>query len=96
MSKVIEQAVNALNEKLTQKDFNGCVKMDVIGEGAIIVDQNGARAEDGSADVTMQATAEVFEDIFNDTLSPTTAYMTGKLKIEGDLGQAMAFGKIIA
>ena len=47
MSDVINQAVEALNAKLGTDGFDGSVKVEIEGEGSLIVDANGARASDG-------------------------------------------------
>jgi putative sterol carrier protein len=49
-------------------------------------------AED--ADATITASDETFEKIIANDLNPTTAYMTGKLKLKGDLGAAMKLQKL--
>jgi len=49
-------------------------------------------AED--ADATITASNETFEKIVANELNPTTAYMTGKLKLKGDLGAAMKLQKL--
>lgn len=48
----------------------------------------------GEADCTFSASAETFEKIVAGEQNPTTAYMTGKLKIKGDMGAAMKLQKI--
>jgi putative sterol carrier protein len=44
-------------------------------------------AED--ADVTISGDAEIFDKIQKGEQNATTAYMTGKIKIKGDMGAAM-------
>jgi putative sterol carrier protein len=44
--------------------------------------------------VTIRATEETFKAIANGEQNPTTAYMTGKLKIDGDMGAAMKLQKL--
>lgn len=89
MSDVIDHAVSALNKKLSDGGFDGTAKFMIEGEGAIMLDSDGARAGDEEADVTMTADAETFRDILDGALNPTTAFMTGRLKIDGDMGAAM-------
>jgi putative sterol carrier protein len=89
MSDVIEQAVAALNEKLGAGAFDGTAKFVIDGEGAIMLDADGARAGDEDADVTMTADADTFRDILTGNMNPTTAFMSGRLKIDGDMGAAM-------
>ena len=46
------------------------------------------------ADCTFATSEESFEKIVAGEQNPTTAYMTGKLKIKGDMGAAMKLQKI--
>ena len=94
MSNVIEQALSALNEKLSMAGFDGSAKFSIEGEGSVIVDTNGARASDDEAEVTLIATADVFQDIMAGDLDPTSAFMSGKLRIEGDMGTAMRLSSL--
>jgi putative sterol carrier protein len=48
----------------------------------------------GDADTTIQATEETFRKIVAGEQNPTSAYMTGKLKIKGDMGAAMKLLKL--
>ena len=89
MSEVIEQAVVALNGKLGTGGFDGTAKFVIEDEGAIMLDSDGARAGDEEADVTMTADADTFRDILEGNLNPTSAFMSGRLKIDGDMGAAM-------
>ncbi|MEL7151804.1 MAG: SCP2 sterol-binding domain-containing protein [Pseudomonadota bacterium] len=89
MSDVIEHAVNALNEKLSDGGFEGTAKFVIDGEGAIMLDSDGARAGDEDAEVTMSADTDTFREILDGSLNPTTAFMSGRLKIDGDMGAAM-------
>ena len=88
MSSNLDAAVEALNAKIS--GFAGNAKFVVPGEGAIMVDENGARAGDEEAAVTLTADAETFQAIMDGDMDPTAAFMTGKLSVDGDMGQAMA------
>ena len=46
------------------------------------------------ADCTITSSQETFERIVDGALNPTSAYMTGKLKIKGDMGAAMKLQKL--
>jgi putative sterol carrier protein len=61
-----------------------------VADGAVTVTQGA----DGEADATISTTAETFEKIVSGEQNPTTAYMTGKLKIKGDMGAAMKLQKL--
>jgi putative sterol carrier protein len=60
-----------------------------VADGAITVTEGAS-----DADCTFSTTAESFEKIVAGEQNPTTAYMTGKLKIKGDMGAAMKLQKI--
>jgi putative sterol carrier protein len=49
--------------------------------------------EDGT-DCTISASQEIFEKIIAGQQNPTSAYMTGKLKLKGDMGAAMKLQKL--
>lgn len=89
MSEVIEKAVAALNEKLGDGGFDGTAKFVLAGEGAIMIDADGARAGDEDADVTLSADAATFAEILDGSLNPTSAFMSGRLAVDGDMGAAM-------
>ncbi|MGR3539967.1 MAG: SCP2 sterol-binding domain-containing protein [Hasllibacter sp.] len=88
MSDTIDQAVTALNAKL-DGGFDGSAKFVIEGEGSIMLDQSGARAGDDEAEVTMTADRETFQGILDGDVNPTTAFMTGKLTVDGSMGEAM-------
>ena len=60
-----------------------------VVDGAVKVAEG---AEDG--DVTISTSEENFQKIVSGEQNPTTAYMTGKLKIKGDMGAAMKLQKL--
>ena len=96
MSDVVAAAVNALNEKLGGNGFDGIAKFEIEDEGAIVIDKGGARASDDAADVTLSASADTFQDILAGNLDATSAFMTGRLKLDGDMGLAMRLGSVLS
>lgn len=95
MSDIVNEAVVVLNEKLAGSDLDGTAKFDIEGEGTVMMDENGARAADEEADVTLSADAETFQSILEGDTNPTSAFMTGKLKIDGDMGMAMKLAAVL-
>ena len=95
MSNVIAEAVAALNTKLDGTTFDGSAKFSITGEGSIIIDTNGIRAGDDETDVTLSADAETFRDILSGDLDSTSAFMGGRLLVDGDMGTAMRLGTIL-
>ena len=60
-----------------------------VQDGAVSVEEGA-----GEADCTITASEETFEKIVAGEQNATTAYMTGKLKIKGDMGAAMKLQKL--
>lgn len=94
MSDVITSAVEILSQKLSA-GFDSTAKFVIEGEGAIMVDAGGVRAGDEAADVTLSADAETFQDILSGEMNPTSAFMQGKLAVDGDMGVAMKLGSLL-
>ena len=89
MSNLLDQAVKALNKKLDHIGFDGVAKFLITDEGSVIIDGTGARISDADVDVTFSASAEVFQAIMEGDQNPSTAFMTGALSIDGDMGIAL-------
>ena len=71
-------------------DIEGAGKWVVaVDDGAVNVTEG-----EGEADTTIVTSEENFLAISRGELNPTTAYMTGKLKIKGDMGAAMKLQKL--
>jgi putative sterol carrier protein len=71
---------------------------DVDGAGTwhVSVDDGQVTVTEGTgdADCTITTSEENFRRMISGDLNPTTAYMTGKLKIKGDMGAAMKLQKL--
>jgi putative sterol carrier protein len=76
------------NSYVFEIDGAGTWKVDVQ-DGTVSVSEGG-----GDADATISASEETFDQIASGDLNATTAYMTGKLKVKGDMGAAMKLQKL--
>ncbi|MFL5945966.1 MAG: SCP2 sterol-binding domain-containing protein [Gaiellaceae bacterium] len=71
-------------------DIDGAGKWKVdVQDGKVQVTEGGA---DG--DVTITTSEETFDKIVSGEQNATSAYMTGKLKVKGDMGAAMKLQKL--
>lgn len=96
MSDVVKAAVDAINARLGASGFDGSIKVEIENEGALIIDQDGARAGDEEADCTMSASADTLQGMLEGDINPTSAFMSGKLTVDGDMSMAMKLGAALA
>jgi len=85
--------VSMIQSQASKADALGnTLKFDFGGESLFIDgtgDANKVSASNGDADCTVQLTMEDFQALVNGNLNPMSAFMSGKLKIDGDMGVAM-------
>jgi putative sterol carrier protein len=74
------------------------VKLDFGSEGVVLLDGAGQEIseEDGDADTTIKVAWDDWEQMASGQLDGMTAFMTGKLKIEGDMSNAMQLQGVLA
>jgi putative sterol carrier protein len=60
-----------------------------VRDGAVTVTEGG-----GDADTTISTSSETFDKILAREQNPQAAYMTGKLKVKGDIGAALKLEKL--
>ncbi len=76
------------NSYLFDIEGAGSWKVDVA-DGKVSVTEGG-----GDADATIHASEETFSAIASGEQNATSAYMSGKLKIDGDMGAALKLQKL--
>ncbi|MBX3510642.1 MAG: SCP2 sterol-binding domain-containing protein [Hyphomonadaceae bacterium] len=74
------------------------VKFDFGDAGKIFLDGGAGKvsADDAAADTTIRVKLEDFVDMAQGKLDPTSAFMQGKLRVEGDMGVAMQLQSVMA
>ena len=75
------------------------VKIDVGGdEGTVMLDGAGQQVteEDGAADTTIKVGWDDWQQLAAGQLDGMTAFMMGKLKVEGDMSNAMQLQGVLA
>jgi putative sterol carrier protein len=88
----------ALNEKSAWLPGKR-VKIDFGGsDGVVMLDgqANKVTEEDGSADTTIKVSWTDWEAMSSGQLDGMTAFMQGKLKVEGDMSNAMQLQGVLA
>jgi putative sterol carrier protein len=78
--------------------MNNSYLFDIEGTGkwkVDVKDGNVSVTEGGDdADAVISASEETFDKLTSGEQNPTSAYMTGKLKVKGDMGAAMKLQKL--
>ena len=78
--------------------LNATIKFAFKEGGALYIDgkstPNTVSNDEGPADCTVKVSLEDFGKLMERKLDPTTAFMMGKIKIEGDMGIAMKLGRV--
>ena len=78
--------------------MNNSYRFDIAGAGTWTVDVSDGKVnvEEAAreADCTISASEENFLKLLRREQNPMTAYMTGKLKVSGDMGVAMKLQKL--
>ena len=74
------------------------VKLDFGDQGVILLDGAASQVseEDGAADTTLKVAWDDWEAMAAGQLDGMTAFMTGKLRIEGDMSNAMQLQGVLA
>ena len=90
----------AVKEKVgDDAGVNATVKFVIDGEQFIYVDDNASPStvtnEDKDADCTIKLKSNNFEKILKGDMNPMTAFMMGKIKVDGNMGVAMNINKIL-
>lgn len=94
MSDIVNAAIGKLEQKVGT--FSSPAKFVIEDEGIVMIDENGVREADEEADVTLTADRETFEGILDGSINPMVAYMSGKLKLDGDMSVAMQLGQSLS
>jgi putative sterol carrier protein len=70
--------------------------IDGAGKWTVSVDNGKINVAEGGedADAVISTSEETFEKIVSGEQNATSAYMTGKLKVKGDMGAAMKLQKL--
>ena len=74
------------------------VKLDFGDQGTIMLDgkANTVTEDDGAADTTIKIAWADWEAMTQGQLDGMTAFMTGKLKVEGDMSNAMQLQGVLS
>ncbi len=96
----LEQATQAIRDKVGQGfDIDAKIKIDLGSDGAIFIDGTASPATVSNAgdgeDVAIVTTSDVFSGILEGSQNAQMAFMTGKLKVDGNMAIAMKMAQFL-
>ncbi|MEP9389726.1 SCP2 sterol-binding domain-containing protein [Mesorhizobium sp. KR9-304] len=91
----VVEIADQIKPKVESAGFERSVKFDTGADGVIVIDGATISTSDAPTDCTIKLSLSDLEDLISGDLSPTAAFMTGKIKIEGDMSVAMALSQLI-
>jgi putative sterol carrier protein len=101
--EIFDGMMNRMGDDLSKvAGINASIQFDLNGDGGgqywLMIADDGVTTGEGLADnprMTLRASADDFVSMIAGTLNPMQAFMTGKIKIQGDTGLALKLMPLI-
>lgn len=94
MSTIIDDYITTLTPRARGR-IKGVAKLIIADHGTVMLTEDGAAPGDEAADVVLSASDEVFRNILSGAQNPVMAYMSGKLKVDGNVQRALKVSSIL-
>lgn len=103
-SKEVFQMIDAAlkTDPSVTEGMNAVYQFNLTGDDGgtyqMIIDEDSARAIEGTEkepQCTLEMDADEYKDMVAGTINPTQAFMSGQLKIEGDIGLALQLQNVL-
>ncbi len=97
----LQEVANGLAQRVGGKSpLGGTVKFDLGEAGCLFIDGDGSgntvtANKNDPASCTITMTADDFKDLIQGRLQPTSAFMQGKMRVDGDMMLAMKLGQMV-
>ena len=96
MSETLKEARISLQEKIQGAQIDGSIKFEVEDLGSIVISEGKVTISEIDTDCTLKGNLETFQQIFNGELSATSAFMSGRLTVDGSMGVAMQYNSVLS
>ena len=91
----VQEIAERMRPRVENSGFERSVKFDTGSDGVIVIDGQTVSTTDGDTDCTIKLALADLEDLVAGELNPTMAFMSGKIKVEGDMSVAMALSQLL-
>ncbi|WP_281062989.1 SCP2 sterol-binding domain-containing protein [Aminobacter sp. AP02] len=91
----IQAVADKIKAKVESAGFDRSIKFDTGSDGVIVIDGATISTTDAPADCTIKLSLDDLESLIAGDLNPTMAFMTGKIKVEGDMSVAMGLSQLL-
>ncbi|SFJ64459.1 SCP2 sterol-binding domain-containing protein [Aerobium aerolatum] len=91
----LDAIAEKIRERVAGSGFDKSVKFDLGDDGVIVVDGQNVSTEDAGADCTITISKDNFIALTSGELNPTMAFMSGKIKVAGDMSIAMQLSQVL-
>ena len=91
----VETIAEQMRARVQGAGFDRSIKIDTGTDGVIVIDGSDVSTTDAPADCTIRLSMEDLESLVSGDLNPTSAFMTGKIKLEGDMSVAMQLSQLL-
>ena len=96
----LESVTQSIRTRIGEdSDLNATLKLDLGDDGVVFVDAsktpNEVHNQDLPADCTLKVSLSDLQAMADGDLSPTSAFMDGRLSVDGDLGVAMKLQSLL-
>jgi putative sterol carrier protein len=92
-------SMDAIAQKMRAKvegsGFTRSVRFDCGADGVVVIQGATVSTSDAPADCTITLAKDDLESMIAGELDPTSAFMQGKLRVDGDMSVAMALSQIL-
>ena len=78
-----------VRDRVAASDFDKVMKFDCGDDGVLVINRKEVTTEDMEADCTIKISRKNLEKLMKGELNPMTAFLTGKIKVDGDASVAM-------
>ncbi|MFO1219987.1 MAG: SCP2 sterol-binding domain-containing protein [Burkholderiaceae bacterium] len=79
--------------------LNATLKFDCGADGVVVIDgastPNSVSNTDRDTDCTIALTTDTLGDLMTGEVDPTTAFMTGRIKVSGDMSVALKLQRVL-